>query len=175
MRHEDTEGDPGAAALREIHDAHKRNLEECRNVGLCVADMEVEMQVKKYKARPETHAEKVAALVKGGITPANLWLIVGAAPINCDVVLEALDEMTRLEQEKLDVKVAEDAAAKVALDAKVAIVLEGNKDPSEWSGDELKTMLKSAMGGDGFSKYNTKPKMLEKYLDLMQTTTGSIN
>ena len=91
------------------------------------------------------------------------------------MVLEALDEMTRLEQEKLDVKVAEDAAAKVALDAKVAIVLEGNKDPSEWSGDELKTMLKSAMGGDGFSKYNTKPKMLEKYLDLMQTTTGTIN
>ena len=39
--------------------------------------------------------------------------------------------------------------------------LEVNKDPSEWSGDELKTMLKSAMGGDGFSKYNTKPEMLD--------------
>ena len=33
-------------------------------------------------------------------------------------------------------------------------------------------VLKSAMGGDGFSKYNTKPKVLEKYLDLMQTTTN---
>ena len=40
------------------------------------------------------------------------------------MVLEALDEMTRLEQVKQDAKVAEDAAAKVALDAKVAIVLE---------------------------------------------------
>ena len=50
-----------------------------------MADIEVERQVKKYKARPKTHAENVAALVKGGITPANLWLIVGAAPINYDV------------------------------------------------------------------------------------------
>ena len=66
----------------------------------------------------------------------------------------------------------EDAAAKVASDAKVAIVLEGNKDSSGWSGDELKTMLKSAIGGNGFSKYNTKSKMLEKYLGLMQTTTN---
>lgn len=173
VRHENTEGDPGATAIQELHERHRQNLQECVAEGLEVDDLELELPVKQYKPRPVTRAEKVAQLMAGGLTPSNLWLTIGAAPINCDEVLEALDEMDRLDCEKLEKKKAKKADETAALEADVAKITAEGKPPEQWDGPELKTMLKHALKGEGFSKYNTKPKMLEKYVEIKSASSNA--
>ena len=90
LRHEDTEGDPKAGQIVGLNSDPQRNLEACNKKGLNVAGFEAEVQRKYYKRRPTTRKEKLAQLIRDGINTSTLWYTIGAKPMNCDIVLDAI-------------------------------------------------------------------------------------
>jgi len=81
--------------------------------------------------------------------------------------------MDRLDCEKMEKKKAKKADETAALEADVAKITAEGKPPEQWDGPELKTMLKHALKGEGFSKYNTKAKMLEKYVEIKSASSNA--
>ena len=102
-------------------------------------------------------------LIKDGISTASLWYTIGAEPMNCDIVLEAI--AGRIEQElamkkrKADGKKDQWKMLKADVDK---IRAKGNS-PSKWNQGDLKKMLRYKMHGKGHSKFTEHADILAQY------------
>ena len=163
LRHEDTDGDPEANNIVALGANHESLIEQCRSEGLNVEHLMVTVEKKTYRRQPNTREEKIAHLVRDGISSASLWYTIGAEPMNCDIVLDAIIQRAENELAEKRRKTNEKKTLNDKLKAEVVKIRAKGTNPAEWNHGDLKTMLRYKMNCKGHTKFVEKEEILEQY------------
>ena len=89
VRHETTEGDPGAGALVALETQHAANLTALAQQGANASVFRASLPRRELIERPTGEAAQFAALVESGVTHTTVWHTMGAAAHNCDTIVAA--------------------------------------------------------------------------------------
>ena len=171
VRHEDTEGDPGADVLRELAAQHAANKAAVAVHGMDATVFSAALPRRQLIERPTGEAAQFASLVESGVTHTSVWHTMGSAAHNCDTILAA--EAARMLGERAAAEATEaEQQSSLRLLQEQAIAAETERDHESKEYEDLglsalKMIVKCLFqlnGKTGFSKLGRKADLV-KYLD----------